>query len=233
MQVALSLAAAAVGLALASAATSLSAGRFPRVVRVLVLPLFGLAGAAALAAGLVALLKGGVVTATLPFGLPWLPWQVRLDALSAFFLGLIGVVSLAVGLYAPAYVRALEQGRDSQVVLGGFSGLFLTGMLLVVLADDAFLFMVAWELMSLSSYFRVAFQHEHAANRRAAFLYLLMAHIAGLSILLGFGVLASFGGGFGFDAMRAAPLSFGWASVAFALAFFGFGIKAGLVPLHA
>ncbi|WP_431520698.1 proton-conducting transporter membrane subunit [Chromatium okenii] len=106
-------------------------------------------------------------------------------------------------------------------------------MLLVVLADDAFVFMVAWELMSLASYFLVAFQHESAANRRAAFLYLLMAHLGGLAILLGFGVLAAFGHSFEFAAMRTAPLSSGWASIAFMLAFIGFGMKAGLVPLHA
>ena len=96
----------------------------------------------------------------LPLGLPWLPSRVRLDALSGFFLGVIGVVSVAVGLYGPAYVRGFEHGRESLAALGGFTGLFLAGMLLVVLADDAFLFMVAWEVMSLSSYFLVAFQHE-------------------------------------------------------------------------
>jgi len=223
----------AVGLALLSAVVSLFAARYPRVLRVLAMPLFSLAGLAALVAGLLALLGGSVSLAELPFGLPWLPWQVRLDALSGFFLGVIGVVSFAVGVYAPGYVRGFEHGRDSLPALGGFTGLFLAGMLLVVLADGAFLFMVAWELMSLSSYFLVAFHHDHAANRRAAFLYLLMAHIGGLAILLGFGVLASFGGGFAFDAMRGAELSFGWASVAFVLAFFGFGMKAGLVPLHA
>jgi formate hydrogenlyase subunit 3/multisubunit Na+/H+ antiporter MnhD subunit len=145
----------------------------------------------------------------------------------------IGVVSFAVGVYAQGYVRGFERGRDSLPALGGFTGLFFIGMVLVVLADDAFLFMVAWELMSLSSYFLVALHHDSAANRRAAFLYLLMAHIGGLAILLGFGVLASFGGGFAFDAMRGAEVSFTWASVAFALAFTGFGMKAGLVPLHA
>jgi len=230
---ALILAALAVALALASAASSLLAVRRRRALRLLALPLFGLAGLAALAAGLAALLTGEVGTATLPLGLPWLPSRVRLDALAGFFLAVIGVVSLAVGLYGPAYVRGFERARESLAALGGFSGLFLTGMLLVVLADDAFLFMVAWEVMSLSSYFLVAFQHEHAANRRAAFLYLLMAHIGGLAILLGYGVLASFGGGFGFDAMRAASCPPEWASVAFALAFLGFGMKAGLAPLHA
>jgi len=233
MPTALSCAGFAIGLALLSAVVSLFSARMPRLLRVLATPLFSLAGLAALTAGLIALVNGDVATAELPLGLPWLPWQVRLDALSGFFLSVIGVVSFAVGIYALGYVRGFEHGRDSLPALGGFTGLFLTGMLLVVLADDAFLFMVAWELMSLSSYFLVAFHHDHPANRRAAFLYLLMAHIGGLAILLGFGVLASFGDGFAFDAIRAAELSPGWASVAFALAFFGFGLKAGLVPLHA
>lgn len=233
MATALWLAGAAVGLALLSAALSVLTVWTPRLLRLLVMPVFGLAGLAALGAGLVALLQGGVATAVLPLGLPWLPWQVRLDALSGFFLCVIGVVSFAVGVYAPGYVRGFEHGRDSLAALGGFTGLFLAGMLLVVLADGAFLFMVAWEVMSLSSYFLVAFHHDNAANRRAAFLYLLMAHVGGLAILLGFGVLASLGGGFAFDAMRGTELSFGWASVAFVLAFAGFGMKAGLVPLHA
>ncbi len=233
MQLALWLAAAAVALAMTSAAVSLLAGRIPRLLRTLSMPLFGLAGLAALAAGLGALGGTGAVVAQLPMGLPWLPWHVRLDALAGFFLAVIGVVAFAVGLYGPAYVRGFENGRDSLPALGGFAGLFLAGMLTVVLADDAFLFMVAWEVMSLASYFLVAFHHENPANRRAAFLYLLMAHVGGLAILLGYGVLASFGGGFGFDAMRSAELSTGWAGAAFALAFVGFGIKAGLVPLHA
>ncbi|NEX19384.1 hydrogenase 4 subunit B [Thiorhodococcus mannitoliphagus] len=230
---ALLLAFLAVMLGLASSAVSLFADRQPRVLRLMAMPLVGLSGLAALTAGLLVLIQGGSFALTLPLGLPWLPWHLRLDALSGVFLAVIGLVTMAVGLYGPAYLRGFEQGRDSLVALGGFTGLFLVGMLLVVLADDAFLFMVAWELMSLASYFLVAFQHEQPANRRAAFLYLLMAHIGGLAILLGFGVLAAFGGGFDFDAMRAATLSPGWASVAFALAFLGFGMKAGLVPMHA
>ncbi len=230
MAIALQLAGGAVVLALLSALVSF----FPAGVRrVMAIPLFALAGLLALLAGVGALFHGGVATAELPLGLPWLPWQVRLDALSGFFLCVVGVVSFAVGLYAPGYVRGFEHGHDSLRALGGFTGLFLAGMLLVILADDAFMFMVAWELMSLSSYFLVAWHHDHAANRRAAFLYLLMAHVGGLSILLGYGVLASYGGGFTFEAMRGAELSFTWASVAFTLAFVGFGMKAGLVPLHA
>jgi hydrogenase-4 component B len=229
----LSLIAAAVLVLLASAACSLAAGRFRRVVRSVATPLLALAGAATLAAGLIALTRNGVATAELPLGLPWLPWRVRVDALAGLFLVIIGAVTLAVGVYGPGYVRGFERGRESLAALGFFSGLFLVGMILVVIADDAFMFMVAWEVMSVSSYFLVAFHHDQAGARRAAFLYLLMAHVAGLCILLGFGVLASFGGAFSFDAMRTAELSFGWATLAFLLAFTGFGIKAGLVPGHA
>ncbi|SDX67854.1 Formate hydrogenlyase subunit 3/Multisubunit Na+/H+ antiporter, MnhD subunit [Allochromatium warmingii] len=229
----LSLALFAVLLALASAAVAPLAGRRPRLLRRGAVPLLGMAGAMALVAGLWTLSAGTSASAILPLGLPWLPWHVRLDPLAAVFLVLIGLVTTAVGFYGRDYVRDFERGRDSLTALGGFSGLFLAGMLLVVLADDAFVFMVAWELMSLASYFLVAFQHEQAANRRAAFLYLLMAHIGGLAILLGFGVLAGFGGGFDFASLRAAELSPLWAGVAFALALLGFGMKAGLVPLHA
>jgi formate hydrogenlyase subunit 3/multisubunit Na+/H+ antiporter MnhD subunit len=223
----------ATGLALATAVLSLFASRSPGILRRVVMPLFGLAGLFALAAGLSALVHGAAATMTLPLGLPWLPWRIRVDALSGLFLCVIGVVSFAVGIYGYGYLRSFERGRDSLAALGGFTGLFLTGMLLVVLADDAFLFMVAWELMSLSSYFLVVFHHDNAANRRAGFLYLLMAHIGGLAILMGFGILASFGNGFSFTAMRVAQLPFSWATATFALAFLGFGMKAGLVPLHA
>ncbi|RMH10893.1 MAG: hydrogenase 4 subunit B, partial [Gammaproteobacteria bacterium] len=220
-------------LALISSGLSLLAGRWPSIVRQLVLPVFALSGAVALIAGLMGLGLDSAIITQLPLGLPWLNWQLRLDGLAAFFLCLIGVLVLATGIYGRGYVRGLEHGQDSPIPLGVFSGFFVCGMMLVVLADDAFLFMVAWELMSVSSYFLVAYHHEHAANRRAAFIYLLMAHIGGLAILLGYGVLAAFGGNFTFEGMRSADLPFLWASLAFVLAFIGFGMKAGLLPLHA
>lgn len=212
---------------------SLFADKKPVLIRYLAFLLLGIGSLAAIAAGIDPLLSQNVYTDTLPIGLPWLPWHVRLDPLAGFFLALIGIVTFAVSLFGPAYVREFEHGKQPLSVLGIFTGLFVVGMLMVVVADDAFFFMVAWETMSLSSYFLVAYQHEHAANRRAAFLYLLMAHVGGLAILLGYGVLASFGGSFAFDAMRSAELSPLWATIAFSLAFFGFGMKAGLVPLHA
>ena len=210
---ALVLALGAVVVALAASSLAVSTCAWAERVGRLYFLLLGLTGVLAVAAGMGALTGGGTVaTAQLPLGLPWLPWRVRLDALSGFFLVLIGIVTVAVALFGPGYVREFSRSRDPLWLLGGLTGLFLTGMLLVVLADDAFLFMVAWELMSVSSYFLVVFQHEHAANRRAAFLYLLMAHVGGLSILLGYGVLAAFGHGFTFEAMRAGELQPVWSA---------------------
>jgi len=230
--VALQLIAYAVALSLLSGLAGLGASRYRSLLKHLCFPLLGLSGLATAAGGFLALC-GDVAAAQLPLGLPWLPWSVRIDALSGFILLLIGMVLFAVAIYGPGYIREFQHGRHSLAALGVFTGLFVAGMQLVVIADDAFMFMVAWELMSLSSYFLVAFQHENAANRRAAFLYLLMAHVGGLAILLSYGVLAASGGGFTFVLMRAAELPTLWAGVAFALAFFGFGMKAGLVPVHA
>ncbi len=221
--------------ALASALVSLGAERWPLLLRAGSFALLGVSGIAALAAGIAALFAAAPSTSALPLGLPWLPWHLRLDPLSGFFVAVVGLVVFAVSLYGPGYMRAYVHARNRQslVALGLFTGLFVLGMYLVILAGDAFLFMVAWELMSVASYFLVAHQHQHAANRRAAFLYLLMAHVAGIAILLAFGVLAGFGGGYTFAQMRAAELGATWSSIAFALAFFGFGMKAGMVPVHA
>lgn len=194
--------------------------------------LLALSGLGAVLSGRGALLGGQGVTAHWPLGLPWLQWQWRLDGLAGCFLLMIGLVTTATAIYAFAYNREFHGNTRRLSAITVFTGLFVAGMQLVVLADDAYAFMVAWELMSLSSYFLVATEYQHAATRKAAFLYLLMAHISGMAILLSFGVLAAFSGSFDFEAMRAGSLTPVWASIAFVLALFGFGTKAGLVPMH-
>lgn len=196
---------------------------------------FGLlaaSGGFAIVGGVSALLGNVVALDQWPLGLPWMHWQVRLDALSGFFLAVTGIGVLAASLYGPGYVHEYR-GHHPLWLLGLCTGLFIAGMELVLLANDAFFFVIAWELMSVSSYFLVAYQHEHAANRRAAFLYLLMAVVGAISLILAFGVLASFAHGFGFDVFRDTHLSSGWGTAAFCLALLGFGMKAGLVPAHA
>ena len=213
---------------------SLTEQYYPVRLQQAVFLLLGVSGIFALLAGMSVLLAQGSFTDQIDMGLPWLHWHVRFDGLSGLFFAIIGIAVIAVSLYGPGYVKNNDEQQHPFAVLGLFSGLFVAGMLLVLLADDAFFFMIAWELMSVTSYFLVAFQHEHAANRRAAFLYLIMAEVGAISIILGFGVLASFSEDFSFTftAMRAAELSPTWATIAFLLALLGFGMKAGLVPIH-
>jgi hydrogenase-4 component B len=206
--------------------------RFPAFLRQGVFILLGLSGLFAVIAGLAVLISKQVITDQLPLGLPWLPWHIRFDCLSGFFFLIIGIGVFAVSLYGPGYVRTYKEHQHPFASLGLFTGLFVAGMLLVLLSDDAFMFMIAWELMSVASYFLVAFQHENSANRRAAFLYLLMAEVGALAIILAFGVLASFSDGFTFNALRESKLSVTWSSIAFVLALLGFGMKAGIAPIH-
>jgi formate hydrogenlyase subunit 3/multisubunit Na+/H+ antiporter MnhD subunit len=165
----------------------------------------------------------------LPFGLPDLPFHFRLDALSAFFLMLLGLVAAGVSVFAAGYLRAGEGTQPGLQCL--WYHLFLAGMALVLLADDAYAFMVAWETMAVSSFFLVTSDHRIAEIRRAGYLYLLIAHVGAIAILLCFGVLHGWGD-YTFANMRQVELTPFWATVAFLLALFGFGAKAGLLPLH-
>ena len=168
--------------------------------------------------------------AILLIGLPDLPFHLRLDALTSVFLALLGAASAGISVFAAGYFRKGEGALPGLLCLQYH--VFLASMGFVLLADDAYAFMVAWETMALSSYFLVTTQHRIPEIRRAGFLYLLMAHLGALAVLLSFGVMQGGSWKFTFDAMRAAQLDPTWASVAFLLALLGFGAKAGIVPLH-
>jgi hydrogenase-4 component B len=169
-------------------------------------------------------------TAELAIGLPTLPFHLRLDNLTAVFALLIGFASLGISVYAAGYFR---KGEGSTPGLLCFEyHFFLASMLMVLLADDAYAFMVAWEGMALSSFFLVTTDHKHEAIRRAGYIYLLVAHLGAIAILLSFGVMTGGAGDYTFAGMRAQQLSPFWASAAFLLALAGFGAKAGLLPVH-
>ncbi|MDH4324071.1 MAG: hydrogenase 4 subunit B [Betaproteobacteria bacterium] len=194
--------------------------------------LFPAGGAVSLLIAATALpaLWGEPQAAVLPIGLPGLPFHLRLDALSAFFLVVLGGAAAGVSLFSAGYFRQSEGTAPGLLCLQYH--VFLAAMALVILADDAYAFMVMWETMALASFFLVITNHRIAEIRRAGYLYLLIAHIGALAILLCFGVLQANTGDYSFASMRAQSLSPFWASVAFLLALAGFGAKAGLVPLH-
>jgi len=172
----------------------------------------------------------GPEVAVLPLGLPQLPFHLRLDSLSAFFLLLIGGVSAGVSTFAAGYFRKGEGTPPGLICLEYHA--FLASIAMVVLADDAYVFMVVWETMAFSSFFLVMANHRIPEIRRAGYLYMLVAHIGALGILLCFGLLQANTGDYTFANMRAQHLTPFWGSVAFCLAVFGFGAKAGLLPLH-
>jgi formate hydrogenlyase subunit 3/multisubunit Na+/H+ antiporter MnhD subunit len=194
--------------------------------------LFPLGALCAVALAVVGLSSLGAPTerAVLIVGLPDLPMHLRRDALSSLFLFLLGAASAGISVFAAGYFRR-GHGTSAGLLCLQYH-LFLASMGFVLLADDAYAFMVAWETMALSSYFLVTTQHSLAEIRRAGFLYLLIAHVGALAILLAFGVMQGGSWRFTFDAMRGAHLTPFWAATAFLLALFGFGAKAGLVPLH-
>ena len=194
--------------------------------------LFPLGGLVGVALALVAALSlpASPEQAVLPVGLPDLPVHVRRDALTSLFLLLLGATSAGISIFAAGYFRR-GHGTSAGLLCLQYH-LFLASMGLVLLANDAYAFMVAWETMALSSYFLVTTQHSIPEIRRAGFLYLLMAHVGALAILLSFGVMQGGSWQFTFDSMRSAHLAPHWAAIAFALAVIGFGAKAGLVPLH-
>ncbi|MGT2502395.1 hydrogenase 4 subunit B [Bradyrhizobium guangxiense] len=167
-------------------------------------------------------------SATLPIGLPWLGAHFRLDALSAFFLVVVNLGGVAASLFALGY----GQHEDSPGRVLPFYPAYLAAMNVVVLANDAFSFLVAWEFMSLTSWAMVVSHHRDAENVRAGYVYLLMASFGTLALLLAFGLLAS-SAGYDFDAIRASHPSAALASTVLILVLLGAGSKAGLVPLHA
>lgn len=168
--------------------------------------------------------------AILPLGLPQLPFHLRLDSLSSFFLLLIGGVSAGVSVFAAGYFRQGEGTPPGLICLEYH--VFLASIAMVVMADDAYVFMVMWETMAFSSFFLVLANHRIPEIRNAGYLYMLVAHIGALGILLCFGLLQADTGDYTFANMRLQHLSPFWGSVAFVLALFGFGAKAGLLPLH-
>ena len=201
-----------------------------RMVAVVLFPVSAVFSVLLMAVALSAAFASAQV-AVLPLGLPQLPFHLRLDSLSAFFLLLIGGVSAGVSTFAAGYFRKGE-GTPPGLLCFEYH-VFLASMAMIVLADDAYVFMVMWETMAFSSFFLVLSNHRLPEIRNAGYLYVLVAHVGALGILLCFGVLQANTGDYTFANMRAQHLTPFWASVAFCLAVFGFGAKAGLLPLHA
>jgi formate hydrogenlyase subunit 3/multisubunit Na+/H+ antiporter MnhD subunit len=185
---------------------------------------------AMLLVGVAALLGGSRVedALTLPIGLPLGRTQLALDPLSAVFAVILNLTCALVSFGAIGYGA---HAREPERVVP-FYPAFIAGMNLVLVAQDAFSFLVGWEVMSLASWALVVSDDQRESNRRAGLVYVIMAAGGALALLFAFGLLAGANGGYGFAAMRQTA-AFGPAAIVLVLALIGAGSKAGLVPLHA
>ncbi|QVK23847.1 hypothetical protein KHX94_04020 [Shewanella dokdonensis] len=187
-------------------------------------------GVCGVIAALPVLLDGAVITADYagPFA-AFAHLTLRLDMLAAFMVLVISVLVVVTSLYSFAYLQ--EYRGKGAWAMGFFMNLFIASMVALVAVDNAFYFIVLFEAMSLSSYFLVISEQDDEAVS-AGLLYFFIAHAGSVLIMLGFFLLYRHAGSLDFAAFRDAHLPVGEASAVFLLAFFGFGAKAGMLPLH-
>src|ERR1035438_10383099 len=186
-----------------------------------------------LSASAFAIFSSSPIVIDLPFGNPVFSWAVRIDPLSAYFNVTLGVLAAAVSLYSFGYLREME-GRRNLGAFGFFFNLLLMSLALVFTASNAFFFLVVWEVMALAAFCLISFEHEKRKTRNAGVLFLIMSHAGTGLLLIAFLVFASASGSLDFSsfhllASRMPPLEQG---VIFLLFLVGFGVKAGVVPLH-
>ncbi|WP_018133523.1 hydrogenase 4 subunit B [Effusibacillus pohliae] len=157
----------------------------------------------------------------------------RVDLLSAFFLLIISVLSVAVSVYSIGYVTEYY-GKKNVGLLGTGLNLFLLSMVAVVTVDNGITFLLAWELMSLVSFLLVMYEHEKPDVRKAGFVYVTMTHFGTAFLILSFLTLFLFAGSFEFDAFQkvSPQLPVLPKNLVFLMFLIGFGTKAGLIPLH-
>lgn len=180
-----------------------------------------------------ALLGGSILTMSLDFSFPIGTACLRLDPLAAFFCLIISLAGLLAALYSPGYMKMY---RDRPYSLSSYYfllGLLFAAMLLVTVVQNILLFMIVWEIMSLSSYFLVIFEHDQAEVRRAGLYYLVAMQVGAAFLLTAFAWAATLTGSLDFAALGLALSRPGAAStIIFLLFFAGFGCKAGFLPLH-
>jgi formate hydrogenlyase subunit 3/multisubunit Na+/H+ antiporter MnhD subunit len=190
-----------------------------------------LAALLGLAPTLDALRTGASATAIVPWALPTGAVQLGIDPLTAFFLLPLLVMGALCGVYGYFYMQPYWTRRSAGAP-AFFFNVMLASMVLVLLARGAVILLVAWEMMTLTSYVLVAFEHGEAEVRRAGWVYLIAGHV-GVAFLIGFFLVAGrHAGALGFAELEAARSQGSLGAAVFLLALVGFGVKAGIVPLH-
>ena len=184
-------------------------------------------------AALLAFASGGYHNAGIqrPWTLPWGGFAVGMDAITVLFLMPILGVSLLGSIYAMGYWKQTQHPGNGRKLRFCW-GLMNAGMMMVVLARDGVLFLMAWEIMALAAFFLITTEDHDPCVREAGWIYLIAAHIGLIALVAMFALLRLTTGSFDLWLTIPAPVAQGGATAIFLLALMGFGLKAGIMPLH-
>ena len=162
--------------------------------------------------------------------IPFLTINLKIDALSSFFLLALFLLVLCVSIYSIGY-NSHYYGKRNVGLFNLLYATFILSMFFVITSGNAVFFFIAWEAMSLLSYLLVVFESENEANQRAGTLYIIMTHIGTAFLLIGFMIMFSYTKSFDMFADSSAIPAFA-KNIMFILFLIGFGTKAGVVPVH-
>ena len=159
--------------------------------------------------------------------------MLAIDPLSAFMLIIISIAGIATTLYSRGYLEHyLNKKSSAHISLHYFSLVVMVlSMMMVVVSSGGFSFLLAWELMTIASFLLILFDAQRAEVMRAALAYLVMMHIGFILLVAGFATSHAICGSANFADL---PLCFaqGKTLLIFVLFLLGFGMKAGLFPMH-
>ncbi|MBI3828153.1 MAG: hydrogenase [Planctomycetes bacterium] len=167
----------------------------------------------------------------LPWGVLGADFSVAIDGLSAIFLLPVFLVSILGNIYGLGYWKQAdhpENGRKLRL----FYGVMTAGMALLVIAHNSILFLFGWESMALAAFFLVTTEDHKAEVREVGFIYLIATHVATLSLFALFALLYVISGSFDLVPLNENSMPDGISTAVLILALLGFGLKAGLMPLH-
>jgi hydrogenase-4 component B len=221
----------AAGLWLGSGLPSLLAGRRSRIAQGMT-TLIGCTGSVlGIAAACVSLASGSSDRVQISGPLPGSLLHFDLDPLAAFFLLPILVVGALGSVYGTGYWRADRHPRTAVRVQCCY-GLLVGALCMLILAADAIAFLFAWEVMAISAFFLVSTEEQKPAVREAGWIYLVAAHVGTLLLFATFALLRVAVGSFEFHRLDPARAGVGIRGAIFLTALGGFGLKAGMMPLH-
>ncbi len=179
------------------------------------------------------LLSGGQAEAKFILSDPLGICSFRLDPLASLFVIIISIGSLLSAIYSSSYMKMYASKKLSLSSFYFFFGILSVSMLLVVIAQNAIVFLIVWELMSISSFFLVSFENDKSEVVKSGLYYLISMQVGAAFLIAGFAWVSASSGSLDFNSFRSVlNNSNGFSNLIVVLFLIGFGTKAGFIPMH-